>query len=95
MPDSLRSNIERAVADDRLLVSDHARRRLRERRILLWQVTSGLSEGKLQAERADARPHPAIEVEQVLPDGKPVKVIWSYDPGESEARLVTVHYLDR
>jgi hypothetical protein len=95
MAGSLRSEIERAVAADRLFVSDHARRRLRDRRIMLWQITGGLSEGKLLAERSDARPHPAIEVEQLLADGTPVKVVWSYDTGEAEARMVTVHFFDR
>lgn len=92
---SLRQSIEAAVAADRLYVSQHARQRLRERLIPLWQVTSSLPDGKLLAERPDDHPHPAIEVEQTLPDGTRVKGVWSYDVAEAEARLVTVHYFDR
>lgn len=87
--------IEEAVRRERFLVSKHARDRLRQRSIPVWQITSSLTEGKLLAERPDARPHRAIEVRQNLPDGVDVKVVWSYDADEDEARLVTVHYFDR
>jgi hypothetical protein len=91
----LRERIENAVLLDRLYVSFHARQRLRQRAVTLWQITSGLPEGKLLAERTDAKPHPAIEVEQFLADGVRVKAVWSYDSQEDEARLVTVHFFDR
>jgi hypothetical protein len=91
----LRRLIEQAVAADRFYVSKHARDRLRQRSITLWQITTSLPDGKLLIERPGARPHPAIEVRQALPDGVDVKVVWSYDADEGEARLVTVHYFDR
>ena len=91
----LRRNIELAVSLDRFFVSKHARDRLRQRLIPLWPVTTSLPDGTLLAERPNDRPHPAIEVRQTLPDGTDVKVVWSYDAPEAEARLVTVHYFDR
>lgn len=91
----LHDNIHKAVEADQLLVSLHARQRMRERSILLWQITSSLADGTLLLELPEARPHPAIEVKHVLPDGTEVKAVWSYDAAQREARLVTVHYFDR
>lgn len=91
----LRNDIERAVAADAFLVSDHAHMRLRQRGVMLWQITTGLPDGKLIGEDASAQPHPKIEMEQLLADGTEVKVVWSFDRDEREARLVTVHFFDR
>lgn len=92
---ALRRAIEEAVGRDRFLVSRHARERLRQRAIPLWQVTSSLADGTLLKERTNDRPHPSVELRHNLPDGTDIKVVWSYDAREAEARLVTVHYFDR
>lgn len=92
---TLRQRIESAVEADRLYISHHARKRMQERHVMLWQLIEGLPSATLRSERPADRPHPSIEVEQSLPDGTSVNVVWSYDEDEKEARLVTVHYFDR
>ena len=87
--------IRAAVQEDRYLVGLHAGNQLDDRGIPDWQVVAGLAEGKLILERPSDRPNPAVEVEQLLPDGTPVKAVWSWLPHHHAAKLVTVHYFDR
>ncbi len=67
--------IRAAVAADRYVLGLHAADRLQERRISEWQVVAGVAEGRLLCERPDDRPNPAVEVEQVLPDGTAIKTV--------------------
>ena len=87
--------IRRLVAADRYIVGEHASERLDERGIMEWQVVEGLEDGKLIAERPGAKPNPAVEVREVLPDGTEFKAVWSHLPQSSVAKLVTVHFVDR
>jgi hypothetical protein len=87
--------IRQLVADEKYLVGQHASERLEERGIMEWQVVAGLEDGKLITERPDAKPNPAIEVRESLPDGTEFKAIWSYLPQSGVAKLVTVHFFDR
>ncbi len=59
-----------------------------------WQIVAEVDHAKLLLERPDDHPYPAIELEQMLPDGTPVKVIWSYNEKRDRAKLVTVHFFD-
>ncbi len=59
-----------------------------------WQVVAGRGDGQLIAERPDATPNAKVEVRESLPDGTDVKVVWSYLPRSSVAKLVTVHFFD-
>lgn len=77
------------------MLSVHAVERLRERRILEWQVAAGLAEGTLVAERPNTLPNPTVEVDQRLPDGTPILAVWAWLPTSRVARLVTVHFYDR
>jgi hypothetical protein len=86
--------IKRLVAADRYLVGQHALERLEERRILEWHAVSGLDDGVLIVERAKAKPHPAVEVRQALPDGTVFKAVWSHLRSPGLAKLVTVHFFD-
>jgi hypothetical protein len=72
----------------------HAGNQLDERGIPDWQVVAGLAEGVLLRERPHGKPNPCVEVEQLLPDGTPVKAVWSWLPRHQVAKLVTVHYFD-
>jgi hypothetical protein len=87
--------MQEAVAENRYLIGEHAGERLDERGILDWQVVAALTDGVLMRERSKARPNPVVEVEELLPDGTPVKAVWSWLPDHRVAKLVTVHYLDR
>jgi hypothetical protein len=91
---ALFDRIRDAVGDDRYLVSLHASDRLEERSVTEWQVVSGLAESRLLRERPSDQPNPAVEVEQVLPDGTPIKVVWSWIETDQIAKLVTVHFYD-
>ncbi len=86
--------IRAAVAAGRYLVGLHAADRLQERRISEWQVVASLSDGRLLRERLHDPPNPAVEVEQVLPDGTAVKAVWSWLGPDEVAKLVTVHFFD-
>ena len=86
--------IQQLVATERYVVGQHAVERLEERGILEWQVVASLAEGRLIAERPDAKPNSTVEVSEILPDGTEFKAIWSYLPQSDVAKLVTVHFFD-
>src|SRR5438876_789500 len=46
------------------------------------------------AERLKAKPHPAVEVRIMLPDGTECKAVWSHLRQSDVAKLVTVHFFD-
>ncbi len=92
---ALFDSIRAAANDERVVISDHADERLRERGIVVWQVVTGLADGRLLLERPDTTPFPSVEVHQVLADGTPVKAVWSYIARENVAVLITVHFFDR
>lgn len=94
-PTSLLDRIRSAGCEDRFLIGLHANERLRERSIRAWQIVAGLENAKLLRERPEARPNPVVEVEQLLPDGTPVKAVWAWLPAAGVAKLVTVHFFDR
>jgi hypothetical protein len=86
--------IREHVKEGRYVVGAHASERLDERGILEWQVIDGVDAAKLLQERTDAEPNPVVELEQLLADGTPVKVVWSLLKPLDIVKLVTVHYLD-
>jgi hypothetical protein len=86
--------IQSLVAEGNYVVGQHASERLEERGILEWQAAAGLADGKLLRERPRARPNPAVEVEEVLPDGTECKAVWSLLRQSKVAKLVTVHFFD-
>jgi hypothetical protein len=88
------STIRSLVNSEQYLIGEHAAERLEERGIMEWQVVAGLEDGILLAERLDATPNPAIEVQEMLPDGTAVKAVWSYLRRSVAAKLVTVHFFD-
>lgn len=87
--------IRTAVSDGRYLVGEHAGERLDERQVPDWQVIASIADGRLLAERPRSRPNPSVEVEQSLPDGTAVKVVWSWLRENKAAKLMTVHYFDQ
>jgi len=86
--------IRRLVADERYAIGQHAAERLEERGIMEWQVVDGLDDGVLIVERPRAKPHPAIEVRILLPDGIECKAVWSHLRQSGVAKLVTAYFLD-
>ena len=88
------ATIRRLVAEEKYLVGQHASERLEKRGIMEWQAVAGLVEGSLLAERPDAKPNPAVEVGETLPDGTEFKAVWSYLSRSGVAKLVTVHFFE-
>ena len=86
--------IQDLVADERYIIGQHASERLEERGIMEWQVVDGLGDGVLLKERPNDSPNPVVEVEELLPDGSEIKVIWSLLSHSGVAKLVTVHFFD-
>jgi hypothetical protein len=86
--------IRQLVVEEKYIVGDHTSERLEERGIVEWQVVAALEEGKLNAERPDATPNPAVEVRESLPDGADFKAVWSHLRQSGVAKLVTVHFFD-
>jgi hypothetical protein len=91
---SLAENIRQAVREERYIFGSHADERLRERRIMGWQVIEGLDAAKLIRERARSMPNPIAEFQQILADGTPFKSVWGWISKERMAKLVTVHFFD-
>ncbi len=87
--------IRAAIALEQFVVSNHADDRLRERRVVVWQVVAEITAAKLLDERPSDRPNPSVVVDEMLADGTQVRVVWSWDKNDGLARLVTVHFLDR
>jgi hypothetical protein len=83
------------VASEKYVVGRHASERLVKRGILEWQVVAGLDDGELIVERPDAKPNPAVEVRESLPDGTEIKAVWSHLHQSGVAKLVTIHFLDK
>jgi len=92
---ALADNIRDAIRDDRYVFGAHVDQRLRERRIMGWQVVSEMDAAKVIRERTDAMPNPAAEFDLVLPDGTSLKAVWSWIARDRTAKLVTVHFYDR
>jgi hypothetical protein len=86
--------IKTAVSEDRYVVSVHARQRLAERKVKLWQIETGLETASIEEVRPDSVPNPSIVVEEVLPDGSTVVVVWSWLTMANQAKLVTVYFRD-
>jgi hypothetical protein len=86
--------ITAAVRESRYLVSVHARERLAERGVRLWQVEAGLDVSTIEEIRPDDEPNPSIVVETILPDGTPATVVWSWMAMSGQAKLVTVYFRD-
>jgi hypothetical protein len=92
---ALADNIRKAIRDERFVFGAHADERLRERRVVGWQVVDGMGAAKLLRERLREKPNPIAEFELVLADGTPLKAIWSWIAVDRTAKLVTVHFFDR
>lgn len=88
------NDIIAAIEANRFIVSNHADDRLRERMIELWQLTSSIQDARLMTERPSDTPNPSVVLEQILPDGTAVNVVWSYVDFRGVAVLVTVHFRD-
>jgi hypothetical protein len=86
--------IQELIANGQYIIGQHASERMEERDIMEWQVVDGFRDCVLLVERAHDKPFASIEVEELLPDGTEVKVVWSYLPNSNIAKLVTVHYFD-
>lgn len=82
------------VAEERYVVGEHAAERLDERGLLEWQAVAGLAEGMLIREKPRDKPHPTIEVREMLPGGAEFKAVWSHLRRVGVAKLVTVHFFD-
>lgn len=89
---NLFDSIKAAVRDGRYLVSVHARQRLAERKVRLWQIESGIDDAELIEERPDDEPNPSVVVDQLLPDGAQVTVVWSWLGTSGNAKLVTIYF---
>ena len=93
--EGLEQLIRQAVIEGRWLLSDHAREVLEERRIPAWQVEGGIHGAVLLKELPNSTPNPKIEMDQLLPDGTAIKVVWAYRQSPGLAILVTAHFYDR
>ena len=86
------NSIRQLVREEKYVVGEHASERLEERGIMEWQAVAGLDDCKLLAERPDATPNPAVEVEEGLPDGTEFRAVWSHLRSINVAKLVTVYF---
>jgi hypothetical protein len=86
--------IRQLVADEKYIIGEHASEQLQERGIMEWQAVSSLHDGTLIVEKRRAKPHPKIEVRELMPDGTEFKAVWSHLRLSGVAKLVTVHFFD-
>ena len=88
------ATIRQAVEENRYVVSWHADERCEERDVTAWQLVVGLAEGRLIEERPDTRPNPSVVVQETLPNGAVVEVVWSWIKQGRKAKLVTVYFAE-
>ena len=88
----LLTKIQRAVLDDRFVVSWHADERCEEREVSGWQLAVGVEDAQLVQERPRSKPHPSVVVRQTLADGSDVEVVWAWLADTRRAKLVTVYF---
>jgi hypothetical protein len=88
----LKTLIQNGVLQGRFLVSLHASRRLRQRKVPLWQIEAGVNEWVVTEERPNDLPNPSIVVEQMLQDGTTITVVWAWHIAENQPLLVTVFF---
>ena len=93
--DFIAENIRIAVRQEHYVFGAHADQRMRERKVLAWQVIEGLEHATLLAESPDGIPNPTAEFQQLLPDGTSLKAVWAWISEAGIAKLVTVHFFDR
>ena len=91
----LAEHIRRAIREEHYVFGAHADQRLRERKIMGWQVVAGIDGAKIIHEKSDSIPNPTVEFEQLLADGTKCKVVWAWIRSAGVAKLVTVYFLDR
>jgi hypothetical protein len=88
------TKIKKLAKEEKYVIGQHASERLEERGIMEWQAVAGIEDGKLILERPNAKPNPAVEVREYLPDGTEFKAVWSFLSQSGVAKLVTVHFFD-
>ena len=84
--------IQSAIQNGNFSISIHARQRLRQRKISLWQVETGVDNWIVLEERPQDNPNPSIVCEQSLPDGAKIIVVWAWHLDNNQALLVTVYF---
>jgi hypothetical protein len=88
----LADKIREVVRENRHAFGAHADQRLRDRRIVGWQVVAGLDAATLVRERPRATPNPIAEFDHMLADGTQVRAVRSWISSDRTAKLVTVHF---
>lgn len=84
--------IQTAVKQSRFAVSVHGWRRLRDRKLKLWQIEVGVDGWNVLEERPDDVPNPSIVAKQLLADGSEIEAVWAWNAIANEALLVTVYF---
>jgi hypothetical protein len=86
------NTIRQLVVQEKYALSIHVLERLRERKIVQWQVIDGITQAVLLSERPNTLPNPTVELQQQLADGATIKVVWALLSNQQAALLVTVHF---
>ena len=89
------NDIRDAVREGHYVFSAHADERLRERKIMAWQVIAAVEEAELVSERMHDLPNPSVELHMMLADGTNVHSVWAWLARSRMAKLVTVFYFDK
>jgi hypothetical protein len=89
---ALNARIVALIQADQWGLTWHTNDSIQERAVEIWQIVGLTLEGRLLREVQDARPRPKVEIEILLPDGTPAKVVWAYDAHLDRAILITVHF---
>ncbi|MBI1347615.1 hypothetical protein GC163_15145 [bacterium] len=82
--------IRNAVLTGRYLVSRHARQRMAERHVRLWQLESSMDDASILSVDVQHEPHPLVNLSHELPDGMYATAVWAWLPITRQAMLVTV-----
>ncbi len=84
--------LNNAISQSQVLVSRHARERAKERNILVSQVGESIPQGEILETYPDDQPFPSCLIYSQLSEGTAIHSVWSYDPINEVAILITVYY---
>lgn len=88
------SDINDAIREDRVRITDHADEEAREDRLTIGDVFFSVLHGEIIEDYPTDKPYPSCLVYGRTADGNPVHTVWAYNEANSWAVLITVYRPD-
>ena len=87
-------DLQKAIAADRIRVTDHADEEARSDGLLLDEILASVSRGEIIEEYTPDEPYPSCLVFGTTPEGAPVHSVWAYNDRDHWEVLITTYRPD-